>query len=277
MKAPSIQFYPKDLMADPDFIIMSMAERGAYLTLIMVLYLSDNSYSLPHDPKVIKKVLSSHPKWKTLWGKIKHKFEFSEDGKMFTHRRVIEERQKQDAYHQRKSEAGKKGAESRWQCHDSANGKRITKPMAKGMAKNGSSSSTSNSIINYTIIRGQKFYTSHAENLISMSEWYHKKVKEKWDYLKHLNDKNIENTIMAGAAELEKLIRLDKHEYETIRDAIKGVVNDYDHTKEFNWFSNLQSLRTIRHKIKNGSTKFEAILTSMKKTSKIKEYSGEGL
>ena len=67
-KAPSFQFYPKDWLTDPDVVCMSMAQKGAYITLICYCWKEDK---LPNNPDYIRKLLGNVPKWKTLWNGIK--------------------------------------------------------------------------------------------------------------------------------------------------------------------------------------------------------------
>ena len=149
-KAPSFQFYPKDWLTDPDVVCMSMAQKGAYITLICYCWKEDK---LPNNPDYIRKLLGNIPKWKTLWNGIKHKFEIR--GDYLIHPRLEKERIKQEEHRRKKSIAGKIGMEKRWgKPHNNDN--TVTDVL---ITKNNSSSSTSSSIPHSSDI-----YTSSFQN-----------------------------------------------------------------------------------------------------------------
>ena len=183
-KAPAFQFYPKDWLTDPDVVCMSMAQKGAYITLICYCWREDQ---LPNNPDYIRKLLGNVPKWKTLWNGIKHKFEIR--GNYLVHPRLEKERIKQEEYRKKKSNAGKKGMKKRWgKLHNNDN---TVKEVL--ITKNNSSSSTSSSIAHSSDI-----YTS------SFNEFWEiyphkvgkKKAMEVWNKLKP-DDESIERIIDA--------------------------------------------------------------------------------
>ena len=147
-KAPAFQFYPKDWLTDPDVVCMSMAQKGAYITLICYCWREDK---LPNNPDYIRKLLGNVPKWKTLWNGIKHKFEVQ--GDYLVHPRLEKEKIKQEEYRRKKSIAGKIGMEKRWNkpkiIDNTVNNSLIT--------KNNSSSSTSSSIAHSSDIYTSSF------------------------------------------------------------------------------------------------------------------------
>ena len=161
-KAPAFQFYPKDWLTDPDVVCMSMAQKGAYITLICYCWREEK---LPNNPDYIRKLLGNVPKWKTLWNGIKHKFEIQ--GDYLLHPRLEKEKIKQEEYRNKKSIAGKKGMEKRWNkpkiIDNTVNNSLIT--------KNNSSSSTSSSIAHSSDI-----YTS---SFNKFWEFYPRKVGKK--------------------------------------------------------------------------------------------------
>ena len=161
-KAPAFQFYPKDWLTDPDVVCMSMAQKGAYITLICYCWREDK---LPNNEDYIRKLLCNVPKWKTLWNGIKHKFEVQ--GDYLLHPRLEKEKIKQEEYRNKKSIAGKKGMEKRWNkpkiIDNTVNNSLIT--------KNNSSSSTSSSIAHSSDI-----YTS---SFNKFWEFYPRKVGKK--------------------------------------------------------------------------------------------------
>ena len=108
-KAPAFQFYPKDWLSDPDVVCMTMAQKGAYITLICYCWLEHKLYK---NDDHIRNLLGNARNWKTLWNGIKHKFEIR--GNYLIHPRLEEERIKQEEYRKKKSNAGKKGTKKRW-------------------------------------------------------------------------------------------------------------------------------------------------------------------
>ena len=147
-KAPAFQFYPKDWLTDPDVVCMSMAQKGAYITLICYCWREDK---LPNNPDYIRKLLGNVPKWKTLWNGIKHKFEVQ--GNYLVHPRLEKERIKQEEHRRKKSISGKIGMEKRW------NKPKIIDNTVKDVliTKNNSSSSTSSPIAHSSDIYTSSF------------------------------------------------------------------------------------------------------------------------
>ncbi len=172
-KAPAFQFYPKDWLTDPDVVCMSMAQKGAYITLICYCWREDK---LPNNPDYIRKLLGNVPKWKTLWNGIKHKFEVQ--GNYLVHPRLEKERIKQEEHRRKKSISGKIGMEKRW------NKPKIIDNTVTDVliTKNNSSSSTSSSIAHSSDI-----YTS------SFNEFWKnyprkvgkKKALQEWNKINH--------------------------------------------------------------------------------------------
>ena len=68
-----------------------------------------------------------------------------------------------------------------------------------------------------------------------------------------------ESILQSGASELEKLHRLDGVSLVSMEDVLDWIITSYDESADFNWLSNLQSLKSIRRKSKNGNTKWENI------------------
>jgi uncharacterized protein YdaU (DUF1376 family) len=147
-KAPAFQFYPKDWLTDPDVVCMSMAQKGAYITLICYCWREDK---LPNNEDYIRKLLGNVPKWKTLWNGVKHKFEIQ--GDYLIHPRLEKERTKQEEHRKKKSNAGKIGMEKRWSKP------KIIDNTVKDVliTKNNSSSSTSVSIAHSSDIYTSSF------------------------------------------------------------------------------------------------------------------------
>jgi uncharacterized protein YdaU (DUF1376 family) len=147
-KAPAFQWYPRDFLSDGNVIVMSLQERGAYITLISHCWL-DGSIS---DEPIRLARLCGVPltAFRKLWPALERCFRPHPDepGRL-VHPRLEKERQKQEEHRADRSESGKRGAKSRWQKHGSA----ITPAMAQPssahgsaivlpMAKNGSASAS---------------------------------------------------------------------------------------------------------------------------------------
>lgn len=137
-KSPAFQFYPKDFLSDRNVVVMSMQERGVYITMICHAWQDP----LPVDHAQLARIcgvpLSSFRK---MWPALSVCFR-EVDG-VLIHPRLERERQKQAEYRAEKSDAGKRGAAKRWQKDGSA----IEVPIAKDgkatdlpMAENASSS-----------------------------------------------------------------------------------------------------------------------------------------
>ena len=111
VKSPSFQFYPGDFLSDANVLVMSMAERGAYITLLCVCW---QQGSLPNDMTRLSKLcgvpLSAFRK---LWPALKPCFRSTKEYTSLIHPRLDRERQKQLEFRQRQSENGKQGGRPR--------------------------------------------------------------------------------------------------------------------------------------------------------------------
>lgn len=140
MKSPAFQFYPKDWLSDPNVIAMTAIERGAYIQLLATMWISDGCH-LKDDPEYLARVAqvdkvvitSLYPCFKVVKGWLRHK-------------RLDQERQKQQEYRTKCSEAGKKGMQSRWEGQN-LNQKTKGRYKVAITSDNSSSSSSSSSSI----------------------------------------------------------------------------------------------------------------------------------
>lgn len=137
--SPAFQYYPADLLSDPEVMFWDMEAIGCYWQLITFLWLNGGKFefNLENLCKLFR--VNRKKTAEKLWKKIEKKFVFQNG--IVTHKRVIKEMQKQKESRLKRQEAGKKGAKSRWGNDSNANSNAIE----KDMAKNGSSSSTSTS------------------------------------------------------------------------------------------------------------------------------------
>lgn len=145
-KAPAFQFYPSDFLSDQNVLAMSMAERGAYITLICLCWKSP----IPDDTSKLARLCNtSLVAFQKLWPAMSHCFRSDPEHRGFLiHPRLEKERAKQIAYRSRRSVSGKAGAAKRWASGGATiappykkNGTAITVPMAKHSSSSSSSSS----------------------------------------------------------------------------------------------------------------------------------------
>lgn len=119
-KAPAFQFYASDFLSDLNVQIMTMAQRGIYITLLAMEWIEG---SLPADTQTLKVLCGHHPSFEEDWNAIKHCF-YEENGRIYNSR-LESERSNMISYRERMSNNGKKGAKARW------NGKAIAEPSNK--------------------------------------------------------------------------------------------------------------------------------------------------
>ncbi len=147
-KSPAFQFYPDTFLSDANVILMSMAERGVYITLICVCWQQGR---IPTDTATLAKLCNlSHAAFTKLWPAVQRCFIVTSKGDALAHPRLDRERRKQAEYKREKSDAGKAGANKRWQSHGNAiaqpsnpNGTAMVLPMAKNGSLSLSSSLSS--------------------------------------------------------------------------------------------------------------------------------------
>lgn len=126
-KPPAFQFYAKDFYAS--VVSLSLAAKGAY---ICALTWSWDNGPLPTEPSALARVLTATPgEFKRVWPEIESRFTLTDAG--YINRRLEREREKQDAFRNRKSEGGKKGAEQRWHKDGSVNESAIGSPIGSAM------------------------------------------------------------------------------------------------------------------------------------------------
>jgi uncharacterized protein YdaU (DUF1376 family) len=104
--APAFQFYPKDFLSSSKVELMSMTERGVYITLLSRCWL-DNG--LPDDVGVLARLVGmKQPQFARMWAGPLHECFHGRDGKLHN-RRLDEERKKQVEFRRRQSDNGKRG------------------------------------------------------------------------------------------------------------------------------------------------------------------------
>jgi uncharacterized protein YdaU (DUF1376 family) len=149
-RAPAFQFYPSDFISDEHVALMSLEQRGAYITLLCYCW---REGSIPADMGLLGRLCAVDGQaMTTLWPGLKSCFiEADGDASRLLNPRLEIERRKQDEHRQKLSEAGKAGANSTWGKEKGKDGRAMAGPMAKPPAspsrrhRPGSGSSSSSS------------------------------------------------------------------------------------------------------------------------------------
>lgn len=104
MKSPAFQFYPGDFLSDPNTLVMTTDEIGAYCLLFFVNW----DTPLPNDLQELAD-LARLPleRFEPMWNRrIKRCFEHDEKRDVFIHPRLAKELKKQKEFRKKKQEAG---------------------------------------------------------------------------------------------------------------------------------------------------------------------------
>lgn len=148
-KSPAFQFYPADFLSDENVAIMSLAARGAYITLLSFCWIEG---SIPSDLGKLARLLGvDSSAMAELWEELWLCFSIATtDAQRLVNPRLDEERRKQELHQKERQESGRKGAKSRWKneitSYSSAKAQPIAKPMAEPIANHGFSFPSSSSI-----------------------------------------------------------------------------------------------------------------------------------
>src|SRR5262245_19119427 len=106
-KSPSFQFYPRDFLADPHVMGMTLAERGAYITLLCLCW---TERTLPADSKALARLLKvPHPVFQRMWHMNSLARCFKKRGNLLTQPRLDIERAKQREYRELQAIRGRAG------------------------------------------------------------------------------------------------------------------------------------------------------------------------
>lgn len=116
-KAPAFQFYAKDFLIGT--ATMSLAERGAYVTLLAFQW---DKGAVPSELAEVSRLWGcSVPAAKKLWAVVGSKFALGADG-WYRNTRLEQEREKQAAFRTDQSTKGKAGATKRWNASGHSTG-----------------------------------------------------------------------------------------------------------------------------------------------------------
>jgi uncharacterized protein YdaU (DUF1376 family) len=112
-RAPAFQFYPNDFLSDRNVVVMSMQERGVYITLICHAWQAP----LPSEPAQLARICGvPFPTFRKLWPALAVCFRESEG--VLIHPRLERERQKQQEYRQRQADRGRASGAARRKHHE---------------------------------------------------------------------------------------------------------------------------------------------------------------
>jgi hypothetical protein len=138
--SPAYQWYPKDILSSARVAEMTLAEEGAFRRALDFSWLNG---SLPADPKKLATIIG---KGCTVKIAIAVKVMFSEVDGRLTNDRLEACRIAQELFKKHKAEAGKNGANKRWQNDGTPNGTATDLPLAEGIANDSSSSSSATTL-----------------------------------------------------------------------------------------------------------------------------------
>lgn len=107
-RAPAFQFYPKDFLSDEHVRLMSLQERGAYITLICLCWAEG---TIPADVALMSRVLGSpEHALRKMWPALAPCFRpAGTDASRLIHPRLERERKKQRAFRRKQAENGRRG------------------------------------------------------------------------------------------------------------------------------------------------------------------------
>lgn len=135
MKSPAFQFYTKDWLSSRNVRMMTPEQRGWYIQLLCEAWESEEQGTLPDDEELLKKLAGANDPIATLWQPVMACFKRC-DG-VLLNQRLVNEKIKQENYAKHQSEAGKKGAQRRWNQRVKATPKQpYSNPIVSPMAKN---------------------------------------------------------------------------------------------------------------------------------------------
>ncbi|CAB4216076.1 Protein of unknown function DUF1376, partial [uncultured Caudovirales phage] len=111
-KSPAFQFYAAEFLADENVVMMSNQEVGCYIKLMAYCW---REGSIPSDiPKIGKLCGEDGLVMAQLWLSIGCCFSSASTSDRLIHKRLENEREKQEKYRAERSESGKKGAKAKW-------------------------------------------------------------------------------------------------------------------------------------------------------------------
>jgi len=190
-KSPAFQFYPGDFLSDENVISMTFEERGIYITLLCSCWIQG---SIPADPDKIMRLLPGYSNENGVPNQVLECFkEMEGDSKRLVHHRLEKERNKQDEWREKSSQAGKKSAEIRQNKAKLKGGSNLVEPKSNSSVFSLQSSSSSLNLNTHTIYENFEedwnLYPRKAGNKIKARVCYHKSVGKDPDKRKQFLEK----------------------------------------------------------------------------------------
>lgn len=109
MKTPAFQFYPADWLSDENVQLMTMEQEGIYIRLLAICWIQG---SIPNNIEALSKLTKGSPKDDLTL--VQRLFTNSKkDASRLVHKRLEEERTKQNKWKQKCADAGKYSGKSR--------------------------------------------------------------------------------------------------------------------------------------------------------------------
>jgi uncharacterized protein YdaU (DUF1376 family) len=169
-RSPAFQFYPGDFLSDRNVVVMSMHERGLYITLICHAWQSP----LPADPVELSRICGVPlTSFRKFWPAVSKCFR-DVDGQL-VHPRLERERGKQQEYKRRQSDAASK----RWQSHGNATASvrhmpKLSQKHATASARDGFGTSQKDALILSSLVlsSSQVGTPTLPERAGAFAEWY---------------------------------------------------------------------------------------------------------
>ncbi len=153
-KAPAFQFYAADFLADEGVILMSMAARGIYITLLAFQW---REGSIPSEFPLLAKLCGCHTDViESHWQELKMRFvPHPENPRRLINVTLENQRIAMEEYRKMRANAGTKGATARWRGHSNRNGRAKKVPIPKD-GSSSSSAAANNTEITDVISVGDK-------------------------------------------------------------------------------------------------------------------------
>lgn len=219
MKRPSFQFYPADWLSDFKARALTSEERGVYIDLLCFMWLEEDC-SLPSDTAILERMLNAGS---TTVQRVLELF--VNEGSKITHKRLLEEREKQDKFKEFASKAGKASAKKRNEKSKSPVERPFNDRSTTVQRKSNSSSSSSTSVNDLSKDKSL-VSTEKKEKTFDLEDGQYLLASLLFSLILENNPNHKSPDLQAWAGEIDKMIRLDKRTPETIEFLIRWSQQD---------------------------------------------------
>lgn len=242
MKRPSFQFYPADWLSDPNVIAMSPAQRGGYIHLLALMWSTEDCF-LKDDDAYLCRLSGLEPEDLRVV-KLCFRVGSTNGQPALTHKRLDEERGKQDEWREKSSIGGKKSAEKRW-------GDRVkNKGGYKMVEPNGNTSSSTPTSSSTSITKTPR---SRSARVFDENSAEFRLSKLLMDQILAFNERFKKPDLQKWSAEIDKMIRIDGRSVEDVEVLILWVTQD-----NF-WKTNILSTTKLREHFDRCWTKAQSM------------------